>query len=115
VFFEDARCYVCLAFAPKSKGHTIVAWKEHATDLNDLNDEEYHHLMAVIRRVRLALGRVYPSSLVYMNYWNEAGHVHLHLVPRHPDSEKRGPELLVQPSGNLTDLAKIPLLIEALR
>ena len=73
MFFEDARCYVCLAFAPKSKGHTIVAWKEHATDLNDLNDEEYHHLMAVIRRVRLALGRVYPSSLVYMNYWNEEG------------------------------------------
>ena len=115
VFYEDPWCYACLAFAPKSKEHTIVAWKRHATALNDLTKEEYHHLMEVVRRVWIALSRVYPGARVYVDYWNEAGHVHVHLIPRHAGDEKMGPELLIQPSGNLDDLSKIPLLVDALK
>mgnify|MGYP001581843976 CR=1 FL=1 len=114
VFYEGDFSYACFAFAPKTEGHSIVAWRAHAKDLNDLSEEEYHHLMGVVRRVRIALGRVYPGALVYMDYWNEAGHVHFHLIPRHEGSEKMGPDLLVQPSGRLVDLSKIPLLVTSL-
>ena len=115
VFYEGDFSYACLAFAPKTEGHSIVAWRDHVKDLNDLDEEAFRHFMGVVRQVRIALGRVYPGALVYMDYWNEIGHVHVHLIPRHEDSEKTGPELLIQPSGQLADLSKIPMLIAALK
>lgn len=36
VFYEDEKVYACLAFGPKTEGHTIVAWKADIGDLNDL-------------------------------------------------------------------------------
>jgi diadenosine tetraphosphate (Ap4A) HIT family hydrolase len=115
VLYEDEACYACLAFHPKSTGHTVVAWKSHVKDLDDLSQDDYHHLFEIIRRVRTALARVYPGVLVYVDYWNETGHVHVHLIPRHRGSTYMGSELVTQQSGNLTDFSKVPVLAEMLR
>jgi len=109
VFYDDGRVYACLAFAPKVEGHTIVAWKEEVEDLSRLSSENYQHLMNVVNTVRNALLEAFRTTKVYLAYLDETCHVHWHLFPREEDGEK-GFDLMVQPSGELTDLSKVSLL-----
>jgi len=109
VFYDDGRVYACLAFAPKAEGHTIVAWKEEVKDLSHLSPEDYQHLMNVVNKVRNALLKVFKTDKVYLAYLDEDGHVHWHLFPR-IEGSKKGFDLMCQPSGELTDLSKVPFL-----
>ncbi|MDP2641625.1 MAG: HIT family protein [Candidatus Yanofskybacteria bacterium] len=109
VFYNNDRVYACLAFAPKAEGHTVVVWKSEVPDINGLSEEEYAHLMAVVFRIRSVLMKAYETDKVYMAYLDEARHVHWHLFPRASGGEM-GFSLLNQPSGELTDLSRIPQL-----
>ncbi|MBI2625280.1 MAG: HIT family protein [Candidatus Nealsonbacteria bacterium] len=110
VFYEDEKCYACLAFQRKNvKGKTIVAWKADVEDLNDLSEKDYQHLMKVVYVVRLALKIVYRTDNVYVACLNEAKHVHWHLFPRCRGGIE-GFELMTQPQEDLPeeDLKKVP-------
>ena len=117
VFYDDEVLYACLAFHPWADGHVIIALKEHFTDLNDLPELLYIHLMKCVFKVRKAMLKVYETDLVYLHCMNEAKHVHIHLIPRKPGGPT-GFDLLIsqmrEPS-DLTDFSKIPLLSSALQ
>lgn len=83
IVYEDQCVYACLAFAPLTKGHTIVAWRRPIRDLHLLSCAEVEHLMDVVDLVRDALLKALHLEKVYLIYMDEARHVHWHLVPRY--------------------------------
>ena len=82
VFYEDDKLRACLAFDPIIKGHSILEWKEHIEDLNDLNLEDYSYLMDFVYKIRDALKKAYNVPKVYVAYLDESCHVHFHFFPR---------------------------------
>jgi diadenosine tetraphosphate (Ap4A) HIT family hydrolase len=59
IVYENDWLYVCLASYPMTKGHTVVVWKQHATDIHNLNDAEYDYLMEIVDVARDALLATY--------------------------------------------------------
>lgn len=101
IIFEDDRLYACLARYPKSKGHTVVVWKEDVEDLHLLSREEYEHLMDRTDEVRSAILETLDIEKVYMIYMDETKHVHWHLVPRF---NEKGYNVLEHDPGEIEDL-----------
>ena len=102
IFYEDDKIYVCLAFEPKTTGHTMVVWKKDVSDMNDLSREDNLHLWSVVYTVRGALMAVYSARKVYIAYLDESNHVHVRLYPRRDDDEI-GWGLMHRPSYILAD------------
>jgi len=82
VFYNDKKVRACLAFDPIIKGHSILEWKKHVEDLNDLKLEDYNYLIKFVYKVRFALKKAYNVPKVYVAYLDEACHVHFHFFPR---------------------------------
>ena len=83
IIYEDNILYACLANFPVVKGHTMVVWKKHVSDLHLLEKREYEYLMDKVDEVRSALLKTLGIKKVYLVYMDEAKHVHWHLVPRY--------------------------------
>lgn len=100
MIFEDAKLYACLASFPLTRGHTVVVWKRPVRDIHLLKRSEYEHLMDQVDRIRNAMLEALKISKVYLLYFDEAQHVHWHLVPRY---NIVGFTLLAHKPGRLTD------------
>ena len=85
IFYEDEQVYACLANYPKTRGHSVVVWKEDIDDLHMLSRENYEHLMDVVDDVRDVLLDLLGLEKVYLVYMDETEHVHWHLVPRYDE------------------------------
>jgi diadenosine tetraphosphate (Ap4A) HIT family hydrolase len=57
---------VALAREPITKGHSVVLWKEHTTDLHALSTEDHEYLMDTVRVARDTLQQVYGVEKVYL-------------------------------------------------
>lgn len=89
VLVVQPHALVCLNRFPFAASHLLVAPRRHVSDLSELDDAEYHALMALLRdastRLRLA---VTPEGVnVGFNLGKAAGagiadHLHAHIVPR---------------------------------
>ena len=102
IFYEDERLYITLANFPKTKGHTVVVWKEPVTDLHLLNEPDYDHLMDRVNDARNALMKTLGIEKVYLVYMDEAKQVHWHLFPRYNES---GFDVFEHESGELKDFS----------
>lgn len=111
VFYEDDKLYACLATYPKTKGHSVVAWKDNVKDLHLLSKEEYEHLMDVVDMVRNSIMKTLKVNKVYLMYMDEANHVHWHLIPRY---KEKGYNLLEEDPKELEDLSLVSELKENL-
>ncbi|MCK4918739.1 MAG: HIT domain-containing protein [Candidatus Pacebacteria bacterium] len=85
IYYEDHKLYVCLAVEPKTKGHSIVVWKEEKDDLKRLNIDDYEYLMDAVKITRESLRKFYGVEKVYLMYIDEAKHIHWHLIPRYKE------------------------------
>lgn len=105
ILYEDEMLYACLANYPKTKGHSVVVWKENVKDLHLLNRKDYEHLMDKVDEVRNALIKELDVEKVYLVYMDETKHVHWHLVPRY---NEKGYNVLEHDPGKLEnfELAK---------
>jgi ATP adenylyltransferase len=81
--------FVCLNKYPFAPAHVLVIPRRHVSALEDLGDEEYAGLMALVRDATRAVKRaVRPEGLnLGFNLGHAAGagiaeHLHAHLVPR---------------------------------
>ena len=89
--YEDETVFAFLDIAPINKGHTLVIPKVHHTSLTTLPDTDSAHLMKVAKTLAKALMRVVDAdgfNLILSNgtcAGQVVPHVHLHVVPRHPD------------------------------
>ena len=83
IFFEDNRVYVALAHHAITEGHTVVVWKGDAADISKLSTNDYEYLMDVVDVARNSLKKQFGVEKVYLLYFDEAQHVHWHLIPRY--------------------------------
>ncbi len=89
VLVSQPHAYVCLNRYPFAAAHLLVMPRRHTASLEDLGDEEYAALMALLRASIAAVKRaVRPEGFnVGFNLGKVAGagiaeHLHAHVVPR---------------------------------
>lgn len=98
--YENDKVTAFLDILPISPGHTIVAPKSHAADLEDLPDDDLCALALVIKKTGKAMmdGLDVKGYSVFLDNKDAANqhvpHVHFHVVPR-----KEGDNLARWPQG----------------
>jgi len=85
ILYEDELFKVALERYARAKGHSIVVYKPHRTDLSELSDAEAGGVFAVCVRVVQALKEALGAEKVYLNTMCDGGinHLHLQLFPRY--------------------------------
>jgi histidine triad (HIT) family protein len=84
---EDERTLAFLDIQPMSRGHTLIATKEHYETLFDLPEDLAAHCLAVARRIAPGIKRAMKAHAINIFSANgKAGgqdvpHFHLHLIP----------------------------------
>ncbi len=110
IVHEDEWLYVCLALYPMTAGHVVVVWKNAASDLHLLSDDEYDYLMEIMDIARDTMLEVLGVEKVYLVYMDEAKQVHWHLVPRY---NERGFNVFAHKPQRTSDFALASKLREA--
>ena len=87
---------VALAMSSALPGWVVVVPRRHALRLAELTDAEALELGPLLIGVSRALETVTGTEKTYLMQFAEAegfGHVHIHVTPRSPDLEHRGPRV----------------------
>ena len=87
---------VALALGSALPGWVVVVPRRHALRLAELTDAEALELGPLLIGVSRALEAVTGTEKTYLMQFAEAegfGHVHIHVTPRSPDPEHRGPRV----------------------
>jgi len=78
-----------IAFAdanPISKGHTLIAPRQHVGSIQQLSIEEQRALWTFVGNVRQRLQKDFRLSSFYIGFNERAGetgaHAHIHIIPR---------------------------------
>ncbi|HEY5899232.1 MAG TPA: HIT family protein [Burkholderiales bacterium] len=91
VVYEDEVTIAFMDAGQVNPGHVLVAAKEHAENLYELNDRQAGALLRAAARVARAIRAAFkPEGLsVYQANGKAAGqtvfHYHMHLLPRHAE------------------------------
>lgn len=91
VVYEDEVTIAFMDAGQVNPGHVLVAAKEHAENLYELNDRQAGALLRAAARVARAIRAAFkPDGLsVYQANGKAAGqtvfHYHMHLLPRHAE------------------------------
>lgn len=87
-FYEDDYVVALYTHKPVLPGHCLIVPKRHTDRFEKLSDEEFSHIVRVIKKVNLAVMKVFDTSsyLILQKNGFEAGqtvpHVHFHYIPR---------------------------------
>jgi len=87
--YEDEMVLAFMDIQPVNPGHVLIATRDHASLLADLDPEVGGHLFGVGMRLAAALRRA-PLRCEGINLYladgavagQQVGHIHLHVVPR---------------------------------
>ena len=81
--FTNERFLAFLDIHPKSPGHTVLIPKVHYTWFQDLPDDLYHEMFAVIKEIVPQLKKGYDADYIHLSIvGKDVPHVHVHLIPR---------------------------------
>lgn len=87
--YEDEEHVAFLDAYPTVRGKVLVAPKRHVEHVvREMDEDAYLRLMAVVRRVALAVEQVVPSERTYLlSLGSQQGnaHLHWHIAPLPPD------------------------------
>jgi len=94
VVARDGRFCAFLDFRPVFKGHVLVVPIEHTPDLQALRAEDAGPLLALARRVALAVEKGLGAGGAFLCLNNKVSqsvaHLHMHVVPRTKGDGLRG-------------------------
>lgn len=92
IYVCDLEASVLVLFKEQSHpGRCIVAYKEHASEMVDLTDEERNAFFADVNRVAKAIHAAFhPDKINYGAYGDTGRHMHFHLVPKYKDGPEWG-------------------------
>jgi len=80
--YEDDKTLAILSIAPAAAGHTLVIPKVQYENIWDMQDDDYHYLMSIVKKVGLHLREVTGKDRVGIVVKGfEVPHVHVHLIP----------------------------------
>ena len=87
IFICDLQVSSLILFKEQSHpGRVIVAYKDHVSELVDINDEERNLFFADVARAANALHKAFhPDKINYGAYGDGGCHLHFHLVPKYKD------------------------------
>ncbi len=87
------------------KGRLLVAYKEHASEICDLTDEERNTFMKDVARAAQAMHKAFsPAKVNYGAYGDTMKHLHYHLVPKYENGPDFGSVFQMNPRAvYLTD------------
>lgn len=107
--YEDDKVLAFLDIHPKTPGHTLVIPKTEVEFVWDLDDDSYHAVMDVAKKVALRLravtGKAYVGELVFGMDVPHA-HVHVYAFDR-PEEARRIPDQAAEPDhAALEQMAK---------
>lgn len=86
--FEDDLCIAVLDITPVNKGHVLVVPKERYSNIYDIPESLFVHLMAIVHKLAPAVKKATGAEglNLIMNNEKAGGHItnhaHIHLVPR---------------------------------
>lgn len=80
--YEDEYTYAFLDIHPTVSGHTLVVPKKQVEFVWDLDDADYQHLMASVKKIALHLRETLDVPYVGMHVEGvDVPHAHVHLTP----------------------------------
>ncbi len=80
------------------KGRCIVAYKNHATELYELEGQELLSYMEDVNLVARTLKELFnPAKINYGAYSDKLPHLHIHLVPKYIDGTDYGSIFAMNP------------------
>ena len=79
--YEDDKTFAFLDIHPESKGHTLVVPKKEVDKLYDLEDEDYHALMATVKKLASHMEKVTGRRTLMKVIGTDVPHAHVHLMP----------------------------------
>ena len=88
IVFEDDQVIAFLDIAPRSRGHTLVVPKKQIDQLDDVDDQLYSHLMAVVHKLSQKIRKdLNPKRVGVLVYGLDVAHAHIHLIPLYSGEE----------------------------
>lgn len=86
--YEDERTLAFLDIHPVTEGHVLVVPKTEVEFVWDLSDDDYHAVMATVKKVAARLREVLQAPYVgEMVVGTDVPHAHVHVVPFHQPHE----------------------------
>lgn len=113
IFYEDELVLGLMTIGPITTGHAMVIPRQHAANLNELDEEVGRHLWTVTQRTAAAI-RESGIKCEGINLFladgkaafQEIFHLHMHIFPRYAgDSFKLGADWDIKPPRKELDLA----------
>ena len=94
---EDERTIAFMDINPATRGHALVATREHVRDLLEIGPEDLAATLNTAQRLaRRMTERLGADGINLLNNtgaasWQEVFHYHLHVIPRYHDDPLRLP------------------------
>jgi len=89
--FETKTSNVYIFKEQSHPGRTIVAYKEHVSEIIELTDEERNAFFKDVNDVAKAIHKAFnPNKLNYGAYGDTGHHLHVHLCPKYKDQYEWG-------------------------
>lgn len=80
------------------KGRCIVAYKDHISDIAELDDKDIADYYQDVAKVSRVLHKIFtPDKINYGAYGDTAKHIHTHLVPKYKDEFEWGGVFAMNP------------------
>jgi len=91
IVYEDELSLAFLDIYPITRGHTLIIPKKHFASLNDCDEEIAKHLLAVTKKLNIAVCKAVKCEGILNEIMNgeaagqEIFHLHYHIIPRTKD------------------------------
>lgn len=91
------------------KGRCVVAYKDHVSEITDLNDEELLAFFKDVQNASRAIHKAFnPNKVNYGAYGDTGHHLHIHLVPKYAnDSFEWGQTFAMDPNKYKPDMDEL--------
>jgi len=98
--YEDDKTFAFLDIHPITPGHTLVVPKKQVDFTWDLDDDDYHALMATVRKVARRLREIYPEKErvgVMIEGLDVADHAHVKVFAFDNGEYRYVPDMAAEP------------------
>jgi histidine triad (HIT) family protein len=108
---EDEQTLALMDIAPATRGHALVIPKQHASDLWEIDEEQFAAVARAAHRLAQRVkGRLDPDGVNLINScrpqaWQTVFHLHVHVIPRYSGDPLQLP--WVPAAGDATEIAAV--------
>lgn len=104
VIYNDNKVLAFLDKHPINPGHVLVIPTKHEFDFFNLDNDTYHHLMDVVKKLASAVKRATnPKKVGLIVAGFDVPHTHLHIIPMHEYHDVTSKAILESTRANPTD------------